>query len=340
MASPSIHYGEIYTRYGVSATEDASRTFVAELAPTLRFAQPGDVVIAAVGETVEDVGKAVAWLGDDDVAIHDDCFAYPAHAESEVRVATTSRRRAFHAEKAKHVARAKVKRRLRRRASPRSRFPSRLSTSRSGSSRSSTQFDALVNDLSVGLPAELDARRQQYEYYRDRLLTFERGASHERGSPSPTTLRADRASARREHGRRRVRPGAVAARRATRPRPSSRRRSSTLLQSQAYEYLPITSEAALDRQPARPARGAERDRRSPTPSGSGSSPRRSPARNDGIVEKTVRIQEDHVQVLKRDDGTTKNIYLIDKTNIHNNRLQVINQYEVGRATAHAPTATT
>jgi type I restriction enzyme S subunit len=33
-------------------------------------------------------------------------------------------------------------------------------------------FDALVNDLSVGLPAELKARRQQYEYYRDKLLTF------------------------------------------------------------------------------------------------------------------------------------------------------------------------
>ena len=35
------------------------------------------------------------------------------------------------------------------------------------------KFDALVNDLSSGLPAELAARRKQYEYYRDRLLTFE-----------------------------------------------------------------------------------------------------------------------------------------------------------------------
>ena len=38
-------------------------------------------------------------------------------------------------------------------------------------------FDALVGDLSVGLPAELTARRKQYEYYRDRLLTFEEAAS-------------------------------------------------------------------------------------------------------------------------------------------------------------------
>ena len=51
-------------------------------------------------------------------------------------------------------------------------------------------------------------------------------------------------------------------------------------------------------------------------------------RNEGIVEKTRRIQTDHVQILRRDDGSTKNIYLLDKKNIHNNRLQVINQYEV------------
>ena len=48
--------------------------------------------------------------------------------------------------------------------------------------------------------------------------------------------------------------------------------------------------------------------------------------NDGIIEKTRKIQEDHIQVLKKDDGTSKNIYLLDKKNIHNNRLQVINQY--------------
>ena len=49
--------------------------------------------------------------------------------------------------------------------------------------------------------------------------------------------------------------------------------------------------------------------------------------NDGIIEKTRKIQEDNIQVLKRDDGTSKNITLIDKKCIHNNRLQVINQYE-------------
>lgn len=53
--------------------------------------------------------------------------------------------------------------------------------------------------------------------------------------------------------------------------------------------------------------------------------------NEGIVEKTRKIQEDNIQVLKRDDGSTKNITLIDKKNIHNNFLQVINQYVIGTA---------
>ena len=49
--------------------------------------------------------------------------------------------------------------------------------------------------------------------------------------------------------------------------------------------------------------------------------------NEGIEEKTRRIQEESVLNLTRDDGTTKNITLLDKKNIHNNRVQVLNQYE-------------
>jgi type I restriction enzyme R subunit len=48
---------------------------------------------------------------------------------------------------------------------------------------------------------------------------------------------------------------------------------------------------------------------------------------DGIEDKTIRVQEDYQFPLRRDDGSTKNVSLIDKKNIHNNRLQVMNQYE-------------
>lgn len=99
-----------------------------------------------------------------------------------------------------------------------------------------------------------------------------------------------------------------------------------LLQEQAYEYLPLTSEAELIANLRRQLEAlngitfsdAEWDR---------FFTERIAGDKDGIVDKTIRIQEDHIQLLKRDDGSTKNIALLDKTNIHNNRLQVINQYE-------------
>ncbi|SFU61902.1 type I restriction enzyme, R subunit [Nitrosomonas eutropha] len=98
------------------------------------------------------------------------------------------------------------------------------------------------------------------------------------------------------------------------------------LQMQAYDYLTITSEVELlvnlrcqlERLNKITFSDAEWERFF-TASIAGA--------NDGILEKTARIQEDHIQVLKRDDGSTKNIYLVDKANIHNNALQVINQYE-------------
>ncbi|HMT85616.1 MAG TPA: type I restriction endonuclease subunit R [Arachnia sp.] len=101
-----------------------------------------------------------------------------------------------------------------------------------------------------------------------------------------------------------------------------------LLKAQAYEYLPITSEAQL----VANLRAQLEALNQITFSDSEWREffeNKIAGRNDGIVEKTVRIQEDHVQLLKRDDGTTKNITLLDKHHIHNNRLQVINQYEIG-----------
>ena len=101
------------------------------------------------------------------------------------------------------------------------------------------------------------------------------------------------------------------------------------LQSQSYEYLPITSEAQL----VANLRTQLERLNSITFSDAewGQFFREGIAKaNDGHLEKTIRIQEDHVQVLKRDDGSTKNVALIDKTNIHNNRLQVINQYAIAK----------
>jgi len=102
-----------------------------------------------------------------------------------------------------------------------------------------------------------------------------------------------------------------------------------LLGDQKYEYLPLTSEAQLIanlRTQLEKLNGIEF---SETEWDQFFTERIAGA-NDGIVEKTTRVQEDYVQLLRRDDGSTKNVLLIDKSNIHNNQLQVINQYEIGQ----------
>ncbi len=166
---PSIHYGEIYTHYGVCAK--TSRTHVRTgMAASLRYARPGDVVIASVGETVADVGKAVAWLGEGDIAIHDDTFAFRSNMDPTY-VVYVMQTAAFHRQKEQYVARSKVKRvggeNLGKIVIP---VPPLGEQRRIVSTLN--KFDALMNDLSSGLPAEIEARRQQYAYYRDRLLTF------------------------------------------------------------------------------------------------------------------------------------------------------------------------
>ena len=100
-----------------------------------------------------------------------------------------------------------------------------------------------------------------------------------------------------------------------------------LLQGQAYEYLPITAEGDLVANLRVQLEALNSIQFSDAEWKRFFAERISSA-NEGIVEKTIRIQEDHIQLLKRDDGSTKNIALIDKSDIHNNRLQVINQYEV------------
>ena len=103
-----------------------------------------------------------------------------------------------------------------------------------------------------------------------------------------------------------------------------------LLQSQAYEYLPIPSAAALEVNLRTRLEALNKIEFSDS-EWQRFFAERVAGRNDGIVEKTARIQEDHVQVLRRDDGHVKNVYLLDKRNIHNNRLQLINQYDVAGA---------
>jgi type I restriction enzyme R subunit len=99
-----------------------------------------------------------------------------------------------------------------------------------------------------------------------------------------------------------------------------------LLQGQAYEYLPINAEEDLTRNLRVQLEFLNKIQFTDTEWEKFFSESIASS-SDTIPEKTARIQEDYIRVLKRESGESKNVYLLDKANIHNNRLQVINQYE-------------
>lgn len=173
-----IHYGEIYTRYGVFADQAFSHVRN-DMAASLRYAEPGDVVMAGVGETVEDVGKAVAWIGTERVAIHDDSYAF-RHSMNPKFVSYVMQTAKFIDEKAKHVSRGKVNRLLVdgiarvRIPIPYPEDPEKSLAEQARIVAILDKFDALSNSVSEGLPLEIELRQKQYEYYRDLLLSFPR----------------------------------------------------------------------------------------------------------------------------------------------------------------------
>ncbi len=97
------------------------------------------------------------------------------------------------------------------------------------------------------------------------------------------------------------------------------------LQSQAYGYLPLTSEKELIGN-LRIQLERLNNYRFTDKEWTAFFNEKIANRNSGIVEKTAIVQEGPILLLTREDGTVKNIYLLDKEDIHNNRLQVINQY--------------
>ena len=165
---PSIHYGEIYTHYGVAASHALTHVR-RDLAPTLRFAETGDVIIAAVGETVEDVGKSMAWLGADCVAVHDDCFIFRSPLDPKY-VAYFTQSAAFNKPKEPYVARAKVKR-LSSSGIAKLRIPVPPIEVQREIVRILDHYTILKSQLEVELNAELAARRKQYGFVVDQVIT-------------------------------------------------------------------------------------------------------------------------------------------------------------------------
>ena len=166
---PCIHYGQIYTYYGMFATE--TKSFVSEEA-ALKFkkAQQGDLIIATTSENVRDLCKTVVWLGKEEICVSGETYIFK-HNQNPKYLAFYLQTPQFERFKRVHFTGTTVYRLHRDWLSQ---FPIPLPPLAVQEQIVAIldKFDTLVHSMSEGLPAEIALRRRQYEYYRNLLLRF------------------------------------------------------------------------------------------------------------------------------------------------------------------------
>jgi type I restriction enzyme S subunit len=172
---PCVRYGEIYTTYNTWFKDCVSHTQL-EYVSSPKYFGHGDILFAITGESVEDIAKSVVYLGNEEclaggdivVMKHNQNPRYMAHVLS-----TTYAR--------EQKSRGKVKNKVVHSNVPSIegiRIPIPPLDVQERYADVLDNFEKICNDLNIGLPAEIEARQKQYEYYRDLLLTFaETGSS-------------------------------------------------------------------------------------------------------------------------------------------------------------------
>ena len=164
-----IHYGQIYTHYGFYTTQ--TKSFVDEsLAHKLTKVQKGNLIIACTSENIEDVCKAVVWLGNEDIVTGGHACVF-AHNENPKYISYFFQTEMFFQQKRKYARGAKV---IDIKVSDLSKIeiPVPPPPVQEEIVRILDHFTTLAAELQ----AELQARKEQYEYYRSQLLTFEKDA--------------------------------------------------------------------------------------------------------------------------------------------------------------------
>ena len=166
---PCIHYGQIYTHYGTFATK--TKSYVSsETAKKCKKAHCGDLVFATVSENIDDVCKCVAWLGNEEICISGDSLAF-AHNQNPKYIAYYFQTYAFARYKRSRVTGTKVIR-LHQSQLEQFKIPIPSLAEQARIVNILDKFETLVSDIVQGLPAEIEAVQEQYEYYRDKLLSF------------------------------------------------------------------------------------------------------------------------------------------------------------------------
>lgn len=166
---PCIHYGQIYTRYGLHAEKTFS--FVNdEVYAKSKKAQSGDVIMAVTSENIEDVCKCVTWLGEEDVAVSGHT-AIIHHNLNPKYVTYYFRSSAFEPHKRRLAHGTKVIE-----VTPDKLLDVAIPVPPMEIQEEIVRIlDALAKleiELEAELAAELEMRKAQYAYYRDKLLDF------------------------------------------------------------------------------------------------------------------------------------------------------------------------
>lgn len=168
---PAIHYGQIYTYYGTYTTETISFVSV-ETAKKLRKVNYGDVVITNTSENIEDVGKAVVYLGVEQAVTggHATIFK-PSKDITGKFFAYFTQTSHFSEQKRKYAKGTKVID-VSANDMAKIKIPVPPIEEQERIVAILDKFDTLTNSISEGLPKEIELRKKQYEHYRDLLLTF------------------------------------------------------------------------------------------------------------------------------------------------------------------------
>lgn len=166
-----IHYGQIYTRFGAFA--DKTLTYVnREQASHLLQVEKGNLVIACTSENVEDICKSVAWLGEENICTGGHACVF-RHNQNPKYISYFFQTEYFFNQKKKYTYGTKVKD-IKPDSIAKIKIPLPSLKEQERIVSILDNLYTLTTDLTQGLPAEIEKRKQQYEYYRDKLLTFKR----------------------------------------------------------------------------------------------------------------------------------------------------------------------
>ena len=174
---PCVRYGEIYTTYNVTFNNCVSHTDEDKI-QNKKYFEHGDVLFAITGESVEEIAKSCVYLG------HDKCLAggdivVLKHNQNPKYMAYVLSTTNAQSQKSKGKVKSKVVHSSVPAISDIIIIPIPPLAEQEKIANMIVRFDHLCNDISNGLPAEIEARKKQYEYYRDTLLSFDdKACSH------------------------------------------------------------------------------------------------------------------------------------------------------------------